>query len=106
LAGYPVQDRHAETIRDPLHATPLVLARDDNRVAIISLDWILIEQEEVAEIRRLVHARTGIAPAHVTVAAIQSHSAPRTFSVFGWGDKDRAYVAADTGQRFDLSGWV
>jgi len=28
------------------------------------------------------------------VAAIQSHSAPRTFSAWGWGDKDRAYVAA------------
>lgn len=92
LAGYPVQDRCAETIRDPLQATALVLARGDVKVALISLDWILIEEEEVAAIRRLVHAQTGIAPANVTVAAIQSHSAPRTFSVFGWGDKDRDYV--------------
>ncbi|MCE7985960.1 MAG: hypothetical protein DYG89_32690 [Caldilinea sp. CFX5] len=94
LAGYPVQDRYAETIRDPLQATALVLARGDVKAAIISLDWILIEQEEVAAIRRLVQAATGIPPANVTVAAIQSHSAPRTFSVFGWGDKDRAYVSA------------
>lgn len=94
LAGYPVQDRVAETIRDPLHATALVLARGDCRVAIISLDWILIEAEEVTAIRNLVQAQTGIAPANVTVAAIQSHSAPRTFSAWGWGDKDRAYVSA------------
>lgn len=94
LAGYPVQDRVAETIRDPLYATALVLARGDCRVAIISLDWILIEAEEVVAIRELVHAHTGIAPSHVTVAAIQSHSAPRTFSAWGWGDKDRAYISA------------
>ena len=94
LAGYPVQDRVAETIRDPLYATALVLARGDCQVAIISLDWILIEAEEVVAIRELVHAHTGIAPSHVTVAAIQSHSAPRTFSAWGWGDKDRAYVSA------------
>ncbi len=92
LAGYPVQDRYAESIRDPLQATALVLARHDCKVALISLDWILIEQEEVTEIRRQVHERTGIDPAHVTVSVIQSHSTPRTFSVFGWGDKDRAYV--------------
>lgn len=94
LAGYPVQDRVAETIRDPLHATALVLARGDCRVAILSLDWILIEAEEVTAIRNLVHEQTGISPAHVTVAAIQSHSAPRTFSAWGWGDKDRDYVNA------------
>ena len=92
LAGYPVQDRYAETIRDPLHATALVLRRGDCQAAILSLDWILIEAEEVAEIRRLVHEATGIAPTNVTVAVIQSHSAPRTFSAWGWGDKDRAYV--------------
>lgn len=94
LAGYPVQERVAETVRDPLHATALVLARGECRVVIISLDWILIEAEEVTAIRQLVHEQTGIAPANVTVAAIQSHSAPRTFSAWGWGDKDQAYVSA------------
>jgi hypothetical protein len=94
LAGYPVQERVAETVRDPLHATALVLARGDCRAAIISLDWILIEAEEVTAIRHLVHEQTGIPPANVTVAAIQSHSAPRTFTAWGWGEKDRAYVAA------------
>lgn len=94
LAGYPVQDRVAETVRDPLHATALVLTRGDCQVAIISLDWILIEAEEVAEIRCQVEAQTGITAANITVSAIQSHSAPRTFSAWGWGDKDRDYVSA------------
>lgn len=94
LAGYPVQDRVAETVRDPLHATALVLARGDCQVALLSLDWILIEAEEVAAIRRLVEAQTGITAANITVSAIQSHSAPRTFSAWGWGDKDRDYVSA------------
>jgi neutral ceramidase len=93
LAGYPVQDRVAEAVRDPLHATTLVLERNGVRAALLSLDWILIEQEEVDTIRRLVEEKTGIPGAHITVCAIQSHSAPRTFTAWGWGDKDRAYVA-------------
>ncbi|MCX6046140.1 MAG: neutral/alkaline non-lysosomal ceramidase N-terminal domain-containing protein [Chloroflexi bacterium] len=92
LAGYPTQDRYAESVRDPLHATALVLVRNGVKAVLLSLDWILIEAEEVAEIRRLVHERTGIEPAHVTVSVIQSHSTPRTFSAFGWGEKDRDYV--------------
>jgi neutral ceramidase len=92
LGGYPVEDRRAEAVRDPLHASALVLERNGLKVALISLDWIIIEQAEVEEIRRTVHEQTGIAPENITVCAIQTHSAPRTLSAFGWGDKVVEYI--------------
>jgi len=92
LGGYPVEERVAESIRDRLHANALVFEQDGRKAALISLDWIIVEQEDVAAIRRLVAAQTGIAPARVTVCAIQTHSAPRTLSAWGWGDKVVDYV--------------
>lgn len=94
LGGYPVEDRVAEHIRDPLYANALVLERDGLSVALLSLDWIIIEQAEVAAIRQAVAAQTGIPPENVTIFAIQTHSAPRTLSAFGWGDKVEAYIQA------------
>lgn len=92
LGGYPVEDRVAESIRDRLHANALVLEHNGLKVALLSLDWIIVEQDDVAAIRRLVADQTGIAPAHITVCAIQTHSAPRTLSAWGWGDKVVDYV--------------
>jgi len=92
LGGYPVEDRRAESIRDPLHASVIVLEQNGLKVALVSLDWIIIEAEEVEAIRQGVETETSIPAANVTVATIQSHSAPRTLSAAGWGDKIVEYV--------------
>lgn len=92
LGGYPVEDRVAEHIRDPLHANALVLERSGVKVALLSLDWIIIEEAEVDAIRQAVAAQSDIVPENVTICAIQTHSAPRTLSAFGWGDKVADYV--------------
>lgn len=94
LQGYAVEGRVAEKIADPLHSTALVLERDGLKVAWVSLDLAIVEDEEVEMIRAGVQAKTGIDPANVTVCSIQNHCAPATQSVFGWGDKDEAYVEA------------
>jgi len=94
LFGYPVRDRKAESVADPLNATALVLSRDGVQAAIISLDWIMIDNDDLETIRSLVHERTGIPPENVTVCAIQTHCAPATMSAWGWGDKDIEYVAS------------
>src|SRR5688572_29410133 len=92
LGGYPVEDRRAEAIRDPLNVSVIVLERKGLKVALVSLDWIIIEFAEVEQIRKAVYAQTGIAPDNITIFAIQSHSAPRTLSAAGWGDKVMEYV--------------
>lgn len=87
LGGYPVEDRIAEPISDPRHAHVLVLEWSGVKVALLRLAWIIIEEAEVAAIRQAVAAQSAIAPDHVTSFAIQTHSAPHTFSAFNWGDK-------------------
>lgn len=94
LGGYPVEGRVAESVRDRLQANALVLERAGVKAVLISLDWIIVEQEDVETLRDLVVAQTGIAPDQVTVCAIQTHSAPRTLSAWGWGDKVVDYVQA------------
>ncbi len=101
LGGYPIEDRRAEAIRDPLHASVIVLERNGLKVALISLDWIIIELAEVKEIRQSVHTQTGILPENITIFAIQTHSAPRTLSAAGWGDKVMEYVEPTLPQIID-----
>ena len=93
LGGYPEKDRPAEIVNDPLYATSLVLQQGDCKIAIISLDWMLIETEEVDCIRQEVNTRTGIAAMNVTVCATHTHTAVNTISAFGWGDKEKEYIA-------------
>src|SRR6478609_3587739 len=78
LFGYPTQDRPADFINDPLNSTALVLARGAVKAAIISLDWVMVEDGDVATIQRDVEQRTGIPAANVTVCAIQAHTGPAT----------------------------
>lgn len=93
LMGYPIEDRVAEAIHDPLHCTALVLSADETKAAIVSLDTTILDDDVVAAIRHIVQDRAGLAGERVTVCAIQTHSAPATQTCYGWGDKDEAYVA-------------
>lgn len=92
LMGYPVPDRRAESVRDPLHVTALAFVRGDQRAAVLSLDVGILDDPEVDAIRQGVAACTGIPAPHVTVCAIQTHSAPCTQEAWGWCEKDRPYI--------------
>lgn len=94
LFGYPIQDRPAESLNDPLNATALVFERDGFKAAILSLDWCLVGEKEVDQIRSGVEAGTGIPSSHITVCATHTHSAPTTIEAWGWGDKDSEYIAS------------
>lgn len=94
LAGYPAPDRFADAVDDPLHATALALEQGDQRAALLVLDWVIIEEEERFAIANAVEQRIGIPAGHLTIHAIQTHSAPQTQSVFGFNPKDAAYIAS------------
>jgi len=101
LGGYGTKDRPAESVHDPLHSTALVLERPPAKAAVISLDWLMIDEEDTETIRRGVHERTGIDPHAVTVCAIQTHTAPCTHTSWGWGGKEARYVAEALGKIID-----
>jgi neutral ceramidase len=92
LMGYPIEDRVAQSIHDPLHATALVLENGNLKTAIVSIDTTIIDDDVVAAIRDSVQSRAGIIPDLVTLCSIQTHTGPATQSCFGWGEADQAYI--------------
>jgi len=94
LSGYPVEHRQAQSVHDPLYATALVLKRGPQRVAMVSLDWVLIDERDLESVRRGAHEQTGITPENVTVCPIHTHTGPSTMDFAGWGLKDTAYTQA------------
>jgi hypothetical protein len=82
----------AERVRDPLHATALVLKQADRAAVLFSLDLTVVDAETTAAIRKGVQAETGIDAASVMVHPIQTHSAPCTQTIWGWGVRNDEYV--------------
>ncbi len=72
----------------------MVLQQEGRKVVILSLDWLLIESEEVAAIRKGVQSVLGVEPENITVCATHTHTAPNTASFSGWGEKERDYIAS------------
>lgn len=94
LGGYGRKERPTENILDPLHSTALYLTRGDVRAMFINLDWICVDEEDTATIRNGVEAETGISAENIIVDAMHSHSTPNTLAAWGWGDKEREYIAS------------
>lgn len=94
LMGYadPHGQRAADRVRDPLRVTAVVFEQQGRAAVLISADVIVVDEEASAAICRGVQERTGIDGSLVTICAIQTHSGPRMQVVWGWGDRDDAYV--------------
>jgi hypothetical protein len=93
LFGYPTV-RFGHEVADGLNATALVLESGACLACIVSLDLCLIDEDDVAAVRREAEAATGIAPQNLTLCATHTHSGPTTVSCAGWGVKNEAYWAA------------
>lgn len=93
LFGYP-SERLGHEVADALNATALFLQQGAVQACLISLDWCLIDEVEVAALRRDIAQACGIAPENITLSAIHTHSGPTTVDCWGWGEKDVAYLAA------------
>src|SRR3954469_9233551 len=76
LVGYADPNRFAESVRDPLNATAVVLQRGETLAAIVSIDWSIIENAQVAEVRDAVAKLIPITPENVTVCVTHTHSGP------------------------------
>jgi neutral ceramidase len=76
-------------LHDPLFATGLVVADGPTRAALITCDLIDLDAETVAEVRREIHQRMGIAEDHVSVTWSHTHYGPDPYR-----DKANSYVMA------------
>lgn len=79
-------------VLDPLEARACVLEAAGGRVGVLALDTLSVRYAQVAEIRRRVEARCGLAGGRLLVAATHNHAGP---AVANAGDvrRDEAYLA-------------
>jgi neutral ceramidase len=93
LFGYPTE-RLGHEVADALNATALFLQSGEVQACIISLDWCLIDAEEVAHLRLKIAKACNVAAENITFSATHTHSGPTTVECWGWGDKNAAYLAS------------
>lgn len=97
MAGYR-RMRRARGVHDPLHAKALVLCDGIRHVALVALDLCCVCARHVAEARRLINERCGIAPDGVMCWATHTHTGPVTDENIPPGEPDAEYVEALPGK--------
>ncbi len=78
MMGYGAREGPASGVRDPLHARALHLARGPERLLWVQCDLCLVGPSQADALRERIAARTCIAPGHVLVGCIHTHSGPDT----------------------------
>ena len=78
LIGYGGRERGADTLRDDIYATSLVLSDGDTTVALVTCDLCALPIQRVRHLQRQIEERTGIPPEHVFVNTSHAHSGPLT----------------------------
>ena len=82
LSGYPHHPRHNKGVHDPLYATCLYLDDGGTRLAIVTMDLLMISKRYVRKIRDAANAATGIPAENITICCSHTHSSPRASSMF------------------------
>jgi len=80
LTGYGIPERLAGGVHSPLRATAMVLAEGETCVAVVSLDWCFVGDEQAKFIREAITSATGIPFDRTIVCCTHTHSAPHTSS--------------------------
>jgi len=88
--GYYLE-RYWRDVHDPLYATALVVENGDERLAVISVDLMVISAEFTKSVREMVAAETEIPAANILVCATHTHSAPASQGLRGVGEVDPEY---------------
>ena len=77
MAGY-FEKRRSTAMHDELYARAMVFDDGATRGALLCCDLITVPAEEVAKIREIVEARTGIPGKNVMVCGTHTHTGPNT----------------------------
>jgi hypothetical protein len=87
MAGY-YSTRLMTGVHDDLHAKAIVIASDDQKVALVACDLIGIPPAVIEEARQLIQTGVGIRGENVMISATHSHTGPL---IPGGGARDGAY---------------
>jgi hypothetical protein len=92
LGGYGQAERPGEAVHDPLAATAMVLMQEERLAAHVTLDVCIMQTEDVERTRHAAARSSGIPAERINIGVSHTHSAPQTFSMPGWGEKDEGYL--------------
>lgn len=94
MAGFAARGSGCTGSHDPLFASALVAGceRTGERVAVLAVDVVGLDDAEVARVRQHVKEATGVPYSHVVVAATHTHSGPSVMPDRLGGGVDAAYL--------------
>jgi len=80
MAGFDPGQRRSVGVHDDLYARALVLEQGEEKLALVSLDLIGLNREDIENYKALV---PGFRPDQILVACTHTHSGPDTMGVWG-----------------------
>ncbi len=102
LTGYAGRPTGCTGVHDDLYAKALVLSDGKTSAAIISLDLLSLNCEQVARVRGNASARSGIPAGNILIGSSHTHSGPATQRIRACGSPDEAYLEELLGRIADL----
>ena len=75
MAGYYFE-RISEGVHDDLHARTVLIDDGARRVALVSIEVIMLSAPDVAKMRRLIQDRYGLSAEHVMICCTHTHTGP------------------------------
>ena len=95
MGGYGARDHGAEGVHDHLNTHALFLDDGATQAVIIANDLLGMRAEQVAGVREMVHAATGVPESHVFLAFSHTHGGPLMYSDFSaLGEQVSTYIDA------------
>ncbi len=85
-------ERTVDRISDPLSSRALVLAKGDERLAVVIVDSCMIPLDVCDAIKQIIQQRTLIPPERVLIAATHTHAAPSAMDYCLGSSADRDYI--------------
>jgi neutral ceramidase len=82
MAGFDARKELAQGVHDELHSRALVFDDGSTKVALVSIEVIGLSRGFVQRVKDEIERRTGIAAAHIILAATHTHCGPVTLHHF------------------------
>lgn len=87
IIGY-FERRVAQDVHDPLEATAIFVDDGTNQVAMVILDLIMLQRQDVEKLRARAVELTGLQPQNLLVACTHTHQGPATATLFNTTRED------------------
>ncbi|MFH1303573.1 MAG: neutral/alkaline non-lysosomal ceramidase N-terminal domain-containing protein [Planctomycetota bacterium] len=100
LVNGSMTSRSVSTVKTKINARAIVVADDEERLAIVVVDSCMLPRPLLDEVKKLTAQRTKIPADHILISATHAHSAPSSLACLGT-DADPEYVPFLRGKLVD-----